>query len=318
MADDTGAPAPTCDATGPMDDTLTVADVQAIGTHNSYHIEPDEVLDASHAYTQPELDAQADLGVRAFELDVHLGEDGAFQVFHLPTIDPLSHCPLFADCLRTLLDWSYAHPCHSPFTVWIEPKDDLDAAAVGLQPLEGHMTELDAAVTAVWPRERLITPDDVRGDHATLSEGVAAGWPTLAESRGKMLLAILDREDRRAEYLDGAPSLEGRVLFVTGDTADDPFAAVFKIDDAVNDIALLQPLVAANYLVTSNVDSAADDDATNTARFDGSLAAGPNYLASDQVAPVEGSAYLAELPDGSPRCHPARVPEGCGPEVIEP
>src|SRR4051812_29044605 len=83
-------PAPICEATGPLDDTLTIADVQALGTHNSYHIQPDEVLDASHAYTQPTLDAQADLGVRAFELDVHLGDDGIFQVFHLPVIDPKS------------------------------------------------------------------------------------------------------------------------------------------------------------------------------------------------------------------------------------
>jgi hypothetical protein len=316
--EDSGPTWATCDAAGPMDDTLTLADVQALGTHNSYHIEPDEVLDASHAYTQPALTRQADVGVRAFELDVHLGDDGAFQVFHLPAIDPKSTCPLFADCVGELLAWSDAHPCHSPITIWIEPKDDLDAAVDGLEPLAGHMTELDAAITAVVPREKLIEPDDIRGGRATLSEGVAAGWPSLAATRGHVLFALLDDTEHRAEYLEGAPALEGRVLFVNADSAADAFAATFKIDDAPGNADLVKGLVAANFLVTSNVDSNERDDATNSASFAAALDAGPQNLASDQVVAVEGSAYVAELPGGSPRCHPDRVAGGCGPEVVEP
>jgi len=307
-----------CTATGAMDDVLTVPDVQALGTHNSYHVQPDTLFDASHAYTQPPLDVQAGVGVRAFELDVHLGTDGVFRVFHLPAIDDVSTCETLGDCLGVLRAWSLAHPCHSPFTVWIEPKDDIDAAVEGLMPLAGHLTELDAAITAAWPRDALITPDDVRGGYATVPEGVAAGWPSLADARGKLLLAMLDGGAARSEYLDGAPALEGRVLFVASDSATDPFAATFKIDDAPGNAAEVAELVAAGFLVTSNADSAADGDATNTARFDASLAAGPHNLASDQVVAVEGEAYVATLPGGSPRCHPARVPQGCGTDVIEP
>jgi hypothetical protein len=291
-----------------MDGELTVADVQAIGTHNSYHVEPDEVLDASHAYTQPALDVQADLGVRAFELDVHRAEDGTFLVFHLPTIDPESTCPTLGDCLGVLRTWSLAHPCHAPFIVWIEPKDDLDEMVDGLTTLEGHMTELDAAVTEAWPAAAMIQPDEVIG----------VGWPALAESRGKLIVALLDSGDLRAEYLAGAPALEGRALFVDADTGSDSFAAAFKIDDAAGEAKQVGKLVSAGFLVTSNVDSAADDDATNQATFDAALAAGPSHLASDQVQPVEGSDYVAELPGGSPRCNPARVPAGCGPADLEP
>ncbi|MDP2309419.1 MAG: Ca2+-dependent phosphoinositide-specific phospholipase C [Pseudomonadota bacterium] len=318
--DETGAPPTTagCEAAGPMDDALDLADVQALGTHNSYHIEPDQLFDASHAYTQPTLDAQADVGVRAFELDVHLGDDGVFQVFHLPGIDPLSTCRTLGECLDVLLGWSDAHPCHSPFTVWIEPKDELDAAVEGLVPLAGHLTELDAAITDAWPRTRLIQPDDVRGGRATLAEGVAAGWPSLADARGRMLVTLLDSGEHRAEYLDGAPSLEGRVLFVDSDTAADPFAATFKINDAGGSADEVRALVAANFLVTSNVDSNDADDATNSASLAAALDAGPQSLASDQVAEIAGSAYVAALPGGSPRCHPERVPEGCGPEILEP
>ncbi|MES2644534.1 MAG: Ca2+-dependent phosphoinositide-specific phospholipase C [Myxococcota bacterium] len=307
-----------CDLAGPMDDVLTIADVQALGTHNSYHIEPDTVLDASHAYTQPTLDAQADVGVRAFELDVHLGEDGVFQVFHLPVIDAETTCSTLGECLGVLLAWSDAHPCHSPFTVWIEPKDDIDAAVEGLVPLAGHLVELDAAISAVWPRERLLTPDDVRGGRATVPEGVAAGWPSLADTRGGLIVALLDDSEHRAEYLDGAPALEGRVLFVNSDSAADPFAATFKIDNAPANADQVGALVAGNFLVTSNVDGGSEADATNEASLAAALEAGPQNLASDQVVPVEGSAYVAALPDGSPRCHPARVAGGCGPDIIEP
>lgn len=296
----------TCAESGPLDDVLTMADVQALGTHNSYHVEPDAVMDASHAYTQPTLDAQADLGVRAFELDVHLGEDGAFQVFHLPAIDPETTCGTLAACLDVLLTWSDAHPCHTPFTVWIEPKDDIDAAVEGLVPLAGHLTELDSAIFETWPREKTIIPDDVRGDYATLPEGVRAGWPSLASSRGKALFTLLDSSAARAEYLEGSDVLAGRALFVKADSDADPFAATFKLDDAAGDVTLLQSVVDQGFLVTSNADSNEQDDATNAAEFAATLEAGPHNLASDQVAPVDGSDYLATLPDGSPRCHPAR------------
>lgn len=314
---DTATDWPDCTASGPLDEGLTVADVQALGTHNSYHVEPDVVLDPSHAYTQPPLDAQADVGVRAFELDVHLGDDGVFQVFHLPAIDPESTCATLGACLDVLAAWSRAHPCHTPFTVWIEPKDDLDDAAEGVQPLAGHLTELDDAIAASWPRARTLTPDDLRGAYATLPEAVAAGWPALADMRGRALFTMLDSGDARAEYLSGSDVLAGRTLFVDADSEADPFAALFKIDDAAGESERVQQLVAANFLVTSNVDSAAADDDTNAASLAAALAAGPNNLASDRTVAVDGSAYVAALPGGSPRCLPERGRE-CTAQELEP
>ncbi len=306
-----------CTASGPLDDRLTLADVQALGTHNSYHIAPADPIDSSHRYTHPPLDVQADLGVRAFELDVHLGEDGVFQVFHLPVVDAGTTCATLADCLGVLRAWSDVNPCHTPLTIWVEPKDDLDAAVDGLVPLAGHLAELDAPLRAAWP-DRLITPDDVRGTHPSLPDAIANGGPLLADSRGKLMATLLDSGEARAEYLTGAPALEGRALFVDSDRATDAFAATFKIDDAPGEAATVQALVAGNYLITSNVDSAADDAPTNVASFAAALAAGPHFLASDSVVAQEGSEYVAELPGGSPRCHPARVAEGCAAEALEP
>ena len=81
---DTGLPMPEY----PLDDVLTFSDVQAKGTHNSYHIEPETVFDASHRYTHLPLNEQLETqGVRQFELDIHYHTEDGFQVFHLPGLD---------------------------------------------------------------------------------------------------------------------------------------------------------------------------------------------------------------------------------------
>jgi hypothetical protein len=51
------------------------------------------------------------------------------------------------------------------------------------------------------------TPDDVRGDAATLRQAVITkGWPTQASSRGKVLL-VLDSNPRVAQaYRSGTPA----------------------------------------------------------------------------------------------------------------
>jgi hypothetical protein len=315
---DTASPAVTCDASGPMDDTLTIVDVQALGTHNSYHIEPDTVVDATHTYTQPPLDQQADLGVRAFELDVHLDPEGVFHVLHLPVLDPLSTCDTLGDCIGILRTWSDAHPCHSPFQLWIEPKDDVDGTGDGYVLLDGHIAELDDAITAAWPREQLITPDDVRGDAATLPDAIhEKGWPLLADSRGKMFVSLLDSSDARAEYVGDAPDLAGRVMFANPDTEDDAYAGTFKLDDPIDQAPAIRSAVADGFLATSNVDEAGQPDEDNEARFAAALDDNPHYFASDHVV-AQGSDFVATLPGGSPRCNPARIPDGCGPDVIEP
>jgi len=307
---------PRCTASGPLDASLTMSDVQALGTHNSYHLEPDTLFDASHAYSHPTLDAQADLGVRAFELDVHLRDDDTWGVFHLPGIDPLSTCPDFTECLAVLRAWSDDHACHTPITVWIEPKDELDAIITGLVPIGPRVAELDAAIASVWPDELVISPGDL--GEGPLPDAIRdRGWPTLAEARGHILFSLLDTGETRDAYLGDDPTLANRTLFVDSDDEDAPYAAAFKIDNAEGEPERVAGLVAAGPLVTSNADGAGHDRASNEASFAASLAAGPHYLSSDFVVPGPDG-YEATLPGGSPRCHPSRVPEGCSADDLEP
>src|SRR5687767_11596773 len=73
----------------PLDATLRLNQLQAKGSHNSYHIARDDAsgpLDYTHAEIEEQLDAQ---GVRKLELDVWYDPAcDRMDVVHLPVIDP--------------------------------------------------------------------------------------------------------------------------------------------------------------------------------------------------------------------------------------
>lgn len=304
----------------PLDEILTLSDVQAKGTHNSYHIEPDLAFDASHEYTHLPLDQQlSEQGVRQFEIDLHYHLDDGFQVFHIPYIDQETTCLQLSDCLRVVKSWSDANQLHMPIMVWFELKDDIDSLVPELDTLEGRYEELEQLILSVWPRERIVAPDEVRGDFDTLSEAIkTTGWPTLGALRGRILFSLLEGGIHRDNYLEGAPSLEGRLLFVGADSAQDDHAAMFKINDAQSGSAYVSSLVADGFVVTCNTDSAGDSDESNSQKLADSLASGVNFLSSDLPGPVEDRGYWFDLPEGAPaRCNPVHAPNECSSADVE-
>ncbi len=313
-------PEPVCEAPGPLDDTLTLAASQALGTHNSTHIEPETPLDPSWEYTMRPLSSQLDaLGMRQIELDIHLHKSLGYQVFHLPGVDDSTTCLQLSDCLIEIKDWSDANPCHLPLTVWIEPKDDIDEAAADYQQLSGHWDDLEAAILEIWPVERLIRPDDVRGGHATLPDAIAAqGWPTLAKTRGKVLFALLDSGEARAEYLAGTTAAEGKLIFPRAEDPAEDFAAIFKLDDPVSEFDAIQARVAEGFLVTCTADGVGDPAEDNAAGLELALSAGCQSISTNAPAPDALDGYSASVPEGTPaRCNPVSAPEGCTSEALE-
>jgi hypothetical protein len=295
----------------PTDPDRTLGDLQARGTHNSYHIAPDNPLDSSWAYTQPSLTDQLQLyGVRQLELDLHLADDGHLDVFHLPAVDDQSNCGTFSACLTEICIWSVAHSSHAPILVWLEPKDDVDGAN-GYQSLLGHTSAIDAEIRDIFEDDQLYTPDDWLRTAPDLGTSTASfGPPTLSHTRGTVLFAYLDSGEHRDDYL--SESLSGRVMFPDTDGPTDSFAALVK--DASPEA--LPALLAAGLVVTSNVDNHSDDDATNTASRDAELAAGVNYAATD--FPVPTDTYWMDLPDSDPlRCNPVTAPTDCLPADLE-
>jgi hypothetical protein len=294
-----------------LDDVLALPHVQAKGTHNSYHQQPDPVWHPSHRYTHDPLDVQLEQhGVRQFELDLHYRSGAGFEVFHLPSIDDETSCRALDDCLDTMRGWSETHPWHLPIVVWFEPKDeDADSLDPELEELSGKWDEFDETLVSNLGRDRIVTPDEVRGEHATLPEALAAGWPTLGTMRGRFLFAMLDAGAARDEYLDGHPAAAGRILFPDSDGPTDPWAAMFKINDAAAEAQRVAELVVQGFVVTSNSGSADGDD--NAEHWAASLAAGANFLSTDLPA-VHPTDWFADIPDGAPaRCNPVSAPPEC-------
>lgn len=77
----------------------------------------------------------------------------------------------------------------------------------------------------------MITPDVVRGGHASLAAAVRAeGWPPLSTARDKVLFALDNTDECRTHYLSGNPSLEGRMMFVSAPPGEPP-AAFIKMNE---------------------------------------------------------------------------------------
>jgi Phosphoinositide phospholipase C, Ca2+-dependent len=276
--------------------------------------------DAMH-YIQMPIEAQLAAGVRAFELDLNADPDGGrfldplphrvlraagavdlapiqqvelqqagTKVFHIADVDFRSQCPRFRQCLSMLRHWSDANPGHSPVFVLLEPKfGGLDGAIEGatkVAPFDQRaFDEVDADVIAVLGRDRLFTPDQLRGKYGTLEEAVLARqWPTIAETRGKFLfLYIVPGLNLAtfAPYLKGRPSLEGRIAFVQG-LPGMAHAAFLMVDNAMAKPGRVAELVRKGYLVKSRADIDTWDARTNDPkRRDATLAEGAQIIATD-------------------------------------
>lgn len=304
----------------PLDDRLRLDEIQVLTTHNSYHLRPPVrlpgVLGDEVDYEHPPLDEQLDeQGVRGFELDVADSGD-EFPVVHTPVVDARTNCTPFGECLRVIKEWSDAHPGHVPIFVLVEPKDGLleRSADPSLRAYDADtITRLDEEIRSILTPEDLLTPDDVRGDAATLREAVVnEGWPTLDEARGKIVLVLNNGSDKRDLYLVGRPSLEGAPMFVTADV-DAPSAAVIKVDDP--DEERIQGLVRDHFIVRTRTDADTVEARVNdTARRDLAFRTGAQIVSTDfPVAdPAINPDYVVQLPGGMPaRCNPVQAPEGC-------
>ena len=288
-----------CDDVGEPGPTLRLNHLQVRGTHNSYHlIPPNDVPDWQYAH-RPLAEQLSEQGVRQFELDVHYDRviEG-FRVFHVPGVDTETHCDRLEDCLGELEAWSSAHPGHHAIFVFLEPKDEFDPDKIA-----PHFDDLEAAILSVWPRERLVIPDDVRGERATLRDAVLEdGWPTVDATRGKAVFVMLDGEHNRDAYVAPDPSLAGRLILPYGQP-DDPWAGVMSRDDAERDRDELRALVEAGFIVCTRGE-------TPQAR-EIAIAYGAHIISGDFPDDIA-------IPGGVPTgCNPVSAPPDCQPEAIE-
>lgn len=344
------------------DRCVALNEIQVIGTHNSYHVIPRADLlqlfvDIDPAaleweYTNRPLGEQFEaLGIRQIELDVFadpegglyadrlaltlLGEDPAsgepaldepgFKVLHVQHADFETTCLTFVACLEEVRAWSNAHRDHVPILILVEAKDEGFFEPVLPTPVfigAQEFRDLEDEIRSVFPEDRIVKPDDVRGDHATLEEAILAdGWPKLGNVRGKVMFA-LDNGGKRDVYVDGDPTLAGRLLFPNS-MPGDPDAAFVKLNDPISDPTLIEDLVAEGYVVRTRADAGLVQGRTgDTTQSEIALASGAQWVSTDfpdpstivsldPMQPFDPS-YEVELPDGlAARCNPVSAPSFC-------
>lgn len=307
-------------------------------------------LDYRHAPLQDQLSS----GVRQIELDIFADQKGGlyadpavvrmvkeaglpadpsydpqglmrqpgFKVFHVQDVDYRSTCMTFVACLTTVRDWSHAHPEHLPIFILVETKQGALHNKISPEQPELFTPRvfdlLDKEILSVFSPQEIITPDSVRGSHATLLEAIeSSGWPTLAQSRGKVIF-LMDQRNMESVYVEGHPSLRGRILFTNAVPGAPDAAFTEENEGSAEEI---NRLVKEGYLVRTRTDENTDEARTNdTKKRDSAMSTGAQMLSTDYPAsePASWTGYTVSFPGGVvARCNPVLRPVGCKDSALD-
>lgn len=300
-------------------DGVKFNEVAYIATHNSYQLESVPsyqkiyrnletvtfgLVDGNAPlYNSDTLTEQFNAGIRSIELDIETvvdGDDVSFVCSHSPLIDMTSSCYDFELALEEIRMWSDANPRHLPITVIVEPKQFflLDDGMRFLN-LE-YANKVDELLREVFG-DKLITPADMMGDHATLKEmREADDWLTLEECAGKVVVLLHDTAVTN-QYIKQDESIKSQAMFpmLRYNNRDKSYAS-FLIDNKPKDIAKhSQELIyEKNLVVRTRVDSYGsynDEDRRLT------LESGAQILSTDYPprADMSGVEYYVDFCNGA-------------------
>lgn len=282
-------------------------------------------------YSHGPLTEQLNLGLQNLEIDIYADTKGGryakplglsltkgqapydpesvmnepgFKVLHIQDIDFRSNCPTFKLCLAELKRWSDSHPNHYPVFITMNAKDDTirrPGFAIPEAFTAPVLDQLDQVILETIGRKHLLIPDDVRGKAKTLEAAVLAGnWPTMKSARGKFLFVLDETGAKRATYLAGHPSLEGRMLF-TNSEPNTPDAAFMILNDAIDDGPKIRAMVQKGYLVRTRADADTKQARTNDYHdFEAAQASGAQIITTDYYAKSTffPSEYIIRFPGG--------------------
>ena len=267
-------------------------------------------------YGHPTFEVQfSQYGIRQIEIDIyHDPEGGLFynrrgnlfigmpvasgieelsspglKVLHFPDVDYRTHYYTFIDALQAVKDWSDQNPNHIPIFILVEAKEEslasLYPSLTGFtQPLpfdDNALDAIDADIRTVFGEnlDKVITPDDVRGDSESLESVILnGGWPTIGESRGKIYFGLDNGGAIRDAYVSGHTALEGRILFTASDPGT-PEAAFLKLNTPTESIA---DFVSQGYIVRTRADADTEEARSgDTGPRDLAISSGAQFVSTD-------------------------------------
>lgn len=265
-------------------------------------------------YEHLPLSEQLDLGLRNLELDVFhdptggkygnpkslgmLPEGSLFdakkellepglKLFHVQDLDVQSHHLLFKNALLELKNWSNLHPDHHPVFVLINAKDGQVPMTVSPLSFSGSaLDSIDLEVRTYLGMDKLITPDQVRGEFESLEKAVLAGnWPELDAVRGKFLFVLDENEEKIRRYLTEKPELKNAVLFVNLKEGN-PEAGFRIINDPIANESYIQNLVRKGYIIRTRADSDTKEARTGDySKFAKAMSSGAQVISTDYYIP---------------------------------
>ncbi|MCC9043684.1 phosphatidylinositol-specific phospholipase C1-like protein [Myroides sp. M-43] len=306
---------------------------------NEYH--PNQIsFKESLFYEHPSFEVQLDSGLRSLELDVYYDSTGnrytnpagyeylksvgvkqlathnttdldkpGFKVLHMADVDFRSKYPTLKLALQSIKKWSDHNADHAPLFIMIEAKDSnwplFKNPTEVLKYDERAFDLLDQEIVDIIGRDKLITPDDLRGSYKTLKQAMANNnWPLMSESKGKVLFMLLPStggvNQGESAYVYNRPNLEGRIMFVQSKPTDS-YGVFLLLDNAIVRQEDIKEYVSKGYLVRTRSDidtyeAKVNDDTRAKAAFSsGAQVISTDFFSKDHNPYRSG--YFIELPD---------------------
>ena len=265
-------------------------------------------------YRHISIRAQLDLGLRSLEIDVLYDPDGArfanpkglemvraqgsepdpyntepmnapgFKVLHVPDIDFRSHCATFKACLSDIREWSISHKDHLPIIITINPKSSgpKRPGFATVIPVDRKVFDaLDSEILEIFDADHLILPKNVKGKHQTLRNAVVSnGWPSLIQTRGKVLFVLDAGKELIDLYLEDDDQYE-RPLFSNTDE-NNPHAAFFIMNDPIAQEKDIADRVKQGFMVRTRSDADTREARVgNKLRFEAAIRSGAQVISTD-------------------------------------
>jgi hypothetical protein len=218
----------------------------------------------------------------AYDVDKEMSAAG-FKVFHIQDLDFRSDFLTFTGGLQKLKKWSEAHPDHTPIFITLEAKDNI-MKGEGFSAPEKFtaetFAELDKVILKTLGKEKVITPDQVRGTYHTLEQAVLHdNWPSLKAARGKFIFLFDQKGEKMELYIKGHASLKGRTMFANA-AAGRPEAAMMIINNAKS--PEIPGLVKRGYIIRTRADSDTQEARVNDrTAFEAACASGAQIITTD-------------------------------------